>query len=117
MRKPAIAALTISITIVTCLIYLAVWCYLGLKPYDVHGPRSPQGLQVIVHVSDCGPSWGADYYCDVTVREPGGKVVATWKDDDGQVSKEGVESFVGSMKWIDADTLQFEGVRLKASRQ
>lgn len=117
MRKLAIAALTISITIVASVGLLVVMLYLYSRPYELDGPTSPEGLLVTAHISDCSRfNWGADFYCDVTIRRPDGKVVATWKDDSGQGSREGVKSLVWSMRWIDARTLQFDGVTLKVPK-
>ena len=93
----------ISLLILGCIVYFIV----SSRPYDIQGPQSPVGYTVVAHVSDCGLTWCADFYTDIEVLNPNGKVVSRWRDTDGQYPKGGPEKLVESMKWIDPITLEF----------
>jgi hypothetical protein len=54
----------------------------------------------VVHV-------GSDFYADVSVVDPQGRVVARWKDPEGQDSPSGVKAVLSTMNWADEVTLEF----------
>ncbi len=102
-------ALFVAASALLCLVGLAIGtCVYMSMPYNLQGPDSPTGLRVIAHVSDCGIGWGADFYTNVEVRDQADRVVATWKDPDGQFPRGGPESLVESMKWVNESVLEFE---------
>jgi hypothetical protein len=50
---------------------------------------------------------GSDFYANVSVVDPQGRVVARWEDPDGQDSRSGVREMLSTMNWADEATLEF----------
>ena len=83
--------------------FVAAQVLFGAATYN--GPSSADGKIVRIVVSDRGMTPGADFYCDVKVLQPGGRLLASWNDPQGQGSRSGVTRFLESMHWKDGTTL------------
>ena len=94
--------------VVVVIVALYATCLYLANPYDLHGPDSPSGLTVIAHVSDCGVGIGSDFYTDIKVLDGDGRIVAEWRDREGQHPRGGPQLLVQSMKWLDGSTLEFK---------
>lgn len=88
------------------LIVAAVW---SSTPYELKGPESRSGVKSVVHVSQAGFHWGADFYCDVVLLDASGREVAKWNDPNGQGSARGARALHQSMRWS-SETLLFEDI-------
>lgn len=91
-----------------CICAFVALSYWKSRDLELKGPRSEKGLQAFILVDDRGLGWGADFYCDVEIRDQSGKVVAKWDDDGGQQSDRGVDNLVESMRWISERTITFK---------
>jgi hypothetical protein len=101
IRKP------IGYFLAGCIVLIGAFIGFNARTAVLDGPLSPTGCSVHVTISDMQMSPGADYYADVTIRNPDDSVAAQWCDPDGQESMDNVKTMVEGMRWNGNQDLRF----------
>lgn len=77
------------------------------RDHRVAGPTSPDGHTVSVSARNTG-GLIADWYATVRILYLNRQIALEWNSTMGEGSKEGYYKLIGSMKWTDGKTLEFD---------